>query len=58
MPYTGYVAGQSISVAVEADNASNVEINAVVVKLNKVIFIAINLTFCYLMSQPEKGLGI
>lgn len=38
VPYTGYVPGQIIPLTIELDNNSNVEIEDVKIKLERVIF--------------------
>lgn len=38
VPYTGFVPGQNIPLTIELDNNSNVAIDAVKVKLERVIF--------------------
>lgn len=38
VPYTGFVPGQIIPLTIELDNNSNVTINTVKIKLERVIF--------------------
>lgn len=45
VPYTGFVPGQNIPFTIELDNNSNVTIDAVKVKLERVIYL-IYLLFC------------
>lgn len=40
VPYTGFVPGQSIPVTVELDNNSNVDVDSIKIKLERVIIIS------------------
>jgi len=40
LPYTGFVPGQSIPVTVELDNNSNVDVDSIKIKLERVIIIS------------------
>jgi len=41
VPFTGFVPGQSIPVTIELDNNSNVDVDSIKIKLERVIIISL-----------------